>query len=254
MTARARAIGGVLAMLVLVAVGLVLVRSGPRSTPTGGTGMVQAAAQSGQSLYLQSCATCHGVQGQGTTTGPALVDAGAAGADFMLSTGRMPLANPGDVPVRKPPAFTDAQIQALVAYVASMGNGPGIPTVVTDDAELARGAALFINTCAACHGAQGQGDAIGGGYAAPPLDQATPVQVAEAMRTGPGAMPVFDDDAADTDAIASYVEYLRAAPATGGLPLSGGTVAEGLLAVVVGLGLLVLIVRRIEPPRPPEPR
>ena len=215
---------------------------------------METAAQSGQSLYLQSCATCHGAQGQGTTTGPALVDAGAAAADFMLSTGRMPLAGPGELPVRKPPAFTDAQIQALVAYVASLGNGPAIPSVVTDDAELGRGAALFINSCAACHGAQGQGDAIGGGYAAPPLNQATPVQVAEAMRTGPGAMPVFDDDAADTDAIASYVEYLRSAPATGGLPLSGGTVAEGLLAVVVGLGLLVLIIRRIEPPRPPELR
>ncbi len=251
MTDRARALGGVIALLVVVGLTLLLVGTGsiPGATPPAG-GTVAAVGQTGQSLYLQSCATCHGAQGQGTASGPALTDAGAAAADFMLSTGRMPLAAPGVQPVRKPQPLTNAQVEALVAYVASLGHGPDIPTVVVDDDQLASGARLYLNSCAACHGAQGQGDAIGGGSVAPPLDQATAVQVAEAMTTGPGAMPVFSFDASDTNAIATYVQYLRGAPTPGGLPLSGGTVAEGLLAVFVGLGVLIWVVRRIEPPRP----
>ena len=54
--------------------------------------------------------------------------AGAAAADFYLSTGRMPLADPTDEPERTRPAYPRADIEALVAFVGSFG-GPGIPRV-----------------------------------------------------------------------------------------------------------------------------
>ena len=47
----------------------------------------------GQALYEANCSTCHGLQGEGTANGPSLQNAGPAAVDFMLSTGRMPLAN-----------------------------------------------------------------------------------------------------------------------------------------------------------------
>ena len=47
----------------------------------------------GRDLFLTSCASCHGAEGAGTDLGPSLEDAGAAAADFQLSTGRMPLAD-----------------------------------------------------------------------------------------------------------------------------------------------------------------
>src|SRR4051812_41118848 len=57
----------------------------------------------GKQLYLTSCASCHGVDGSGTNQGPPLIGVGAASADFMLTTGRMPLTDPSAEAVRKPP-------------------------------------------------------------------------------------------------------------------------------------------------------
>ena len=54
------------------------------------------------------------------------------------------------------------------------------------------------------------------GAKAPPLDAATPVQIAEAVRIGPYAMPPFPESAIsdrELDAIVAYVEYAKT-PAT----------------------------------------
>ena len=64
---------------------------------------------------------------------------GPAAVDFMLSTGRMPLANPGDQPVRDEPKFTPAQTAAIVAYVETIApGGEPIPTVDPAAGDLAR--------------------------------------------------------------------------------------------------------------------
>jgi ubiquinol-cytochrome c reductase cytochrome c subunit len=162
----------------------------------------------------------------------------------------MPLAAPDAPMLRRDPVFTDEQIRALVDYVASLGGGPPIPDVQVAGADLARGRDLFINTCAACHGAGAGGDAVGGGYVAPPLLGVDPVMVAEATRTGPGVMPVFgpgqiSDE--DLDAVAAYLVYLREDAAPGGATVGGaGPVVEGYVAWLVGMGLLLLAARRIE--------
>jgi ubiquinol-cytochrome c reductase cytochrome c subunit len=204
-----------------------------------------ADAATGRALYLAHCQTCHGPDGRGTAAGPTLVGVGAASADFELRTGRMPFAGPtGSQPVRKPPAFEDASIQALVAYVASLGAGPAIPSPVVDGTQVSSGQRLFVENCAPCHGVTANGGAVGGGALAPPLDQATAVQVAEAMIIGPGQMPVFSGISdADRNAIVSYVEYLRGAPNPGGFSIGGiGPVPEGYAAWILGLALLVIII------------
>ncbi len=221
---------------------LALIAAGGRSY-----GTARAASPSptpdGAALYAASCASCHGADGQGTDFGPTLVDVGAAAADFQLRTGRMPYAEPpGQQARRKPPAFDDAQIRALVAQVASFGDGPAIPTVTTDPAKLSKGQQLFVANCAPCHGATANGGAVGGGAVAPGLGQATALQVAEAMIAPPGQMPAFPLPADQRDAIATYVEYARDAPNPGGFSIGGiGPVPEGFVAWLLGVGALVAI-------------
>ena len=60
----------------------------------------------GRQLYLVHCSSCHGLDAQGIGRSPTLVGAGAASADFYLRTGRMPLNNPADQPMRHRPAFS----------------------------------------------------------------------------------------------------------------------------------------------------
>ena len=202
----------------------------------------------GQALYEANCSTCHGLQGEGTANGPSLQNAGPAAVDFMLSTGRMPLANPGDQPVRDEPKFTPDQTAAIVAYVETIApGGEPIPTVDPAAGDLARGAEVFLNTCAGCHGAGATGDSVGGGQIAPTIDPADPTQIGEAIRIGPGLMPRFGPetiDQADLDSVAAYLLWIRDHGEDGGLQLGRvGAVAEGLVIVVVGLGLMILFLR-----------
>jgi ubiquinol-cytochrome c reductase cytochrome c subunit len=155
----------------------------------------------------------------------------------------MPLGEPGQQPRRQKPRFDDAQIRALVDYVGSWGIGPDIPEVGTTG-DVRRGWELYTANCAACHAATGAGNAVGGGFVAVGLGQATDLEIAEAMLAGPGVMPKFSFNQDDRDAIVAYVRYLRTLPAPGGAPIGGfGPVAEGFVAVAVGLTGVVLLVR-----------
>jgi ubiquinol-cytochrome c reductase cytochrome c subunit len=202
----------------------------------------------GHSLFIESCATCHGLDAQGTTQAPSLIGAGAAAVDFQMSTGRMPAKELGAENNRKPSDFTPAEIYAIAAYVASLGGGPAIPpqsAVSLEGANTALGEELFSTNCAQCHGFAGAGGALTYGKSAPSLNAATPDQIYEAMLTGPEAMPVFGDGTitpAEKRDIIAYIIDTRNEANPGGLSLGRtGTVTEGLLGWVGGLGFLVLI-------------
>lgn len=242
----------VAALIVTTTIGLRLTEASPASpaattaaqqtdtTQATGTTLDPAQVERGAALFQYGCAVCHGSDGVGTDKGPNLVGVGAAAADFQLSTGRMPLSAPGARTVRKAPGYDQAGIDAMVAYIASLGPGPAIPDPDLANADLAVGGESYRANCAACHNAAGSGGALSYGQAAPSLFEATPVQVIEAMRTGPGQMPVFGTDElgrADEDDIAKYVtETLQDPGDRGGLPIgSTGPVPEGLLACAVGL-------------------
>jgi ubiquinol-cytochrome c reductase cytochrome c subunit len=208
----------------------------------------ESPADEGARLFAVGCASCHGPQGEGSENGPSLVGVGPAAVDFMLSTGRMPLSDPDQEPTRQAPEYSPDEIEALVAFVGSLGSGgEAIPFVSPEAGDLALGRDIYSANCLACHGAGGQGATVGGGQIAPPLNRATAVQVAEAVRVGPGAMPRFSDELIDQhelDSLVRYVMDLRTEPSPGGLDLGRvGPVVEGFVGWVVGLGLLLLVIR-----------
>lgn len=219
---------------------LVVAAAAASAVPAGGARAQPDPVAAGEQLYLESCASCHGPRGAGTVNGPDLRDAGAAGADFYLRTGRMPLASSNDQAVRKEPAFSPEEIDRIVAYVATLGEGPSIPYVSPEEASLQDGAELFVSNCAPCHGAGGNGGAAGRNAIAPALHRATPLEIAEAIVVGPGQMPVFGFSQEESDAVVAYVDHLDDAEDPGGADIGGiGPVPEGFVAW--GIGMLSLV-------------
>jgi ubiquinol-cytochrome c reductase cytochrome c subunit len=237
-------------LLALVAIGSLYAAA----TGLGSTGNASASAGSsssqiteGKDLFAVSCASCHGEDAQGSSAAPSLVGAGAAAVDFQVGTGRMPLKeNDAEAP-RKPPVFTQSQIYAIAAYVASLGGGPAIPSdqdVSTAGANTGLGQSLFNANCAQCHNYSGAGGALTDGKYAPPLTQASSRQIYEAMLTGPEAMPVFNNTTLTPQNkrdIIAYVEQTRSEANPGGFSLGRvGPTTEGLVAWLGGIGALVL--------------
>ena len=205
--------------------------------------------QEGRALFEEACSSCHGLDAKGVEgQGPSLIDAGAAAADFYLSTGRMPLGQVGDEPLRGEPRFAQSEIDALVAYVGSLGDGPPIPVVRPGKGSLSDGMKLFSESCAGCHAVSGAGGVVIGGYA-PPLGEATPTQVGEAIRVGPYLMPRFSEDqldAEDVNSIARYVGLTQSPDNAGGFGLGNiGPVPEGAFAWLAAVAALLLVARLI---------
>jgi ubiquinol-cytochrome c reductase cytochrome c subunit len=221
--------------------------SGGAASATSATASATQVAQ-GQALFEGNCSSCHGLDAQGTVEGPSLVGAGAAAVDFQMSTGRMPAKELGAENDRKPSDFTQAQIYSIAAYVASLGGGPAIPSTTqtsTNGANTALGQELFSANCSQCHGFAGAGGALTYGKSAPSLNASTNSQIYEAMLTGPEAMPVFGDGTitpAEKKDIIAYVQDTKAEANPGGFSLGRtGTVTEGLVGWLGGLGFLVII-------------
>lgn len=202
----------------------------------------------GPELFATQCAGCHGSDAAGVDDrGPDIRDEGRAAVDFVLRTGRMPMADPEMQTRRGPVRYTDAQISSLVDYVGGLGNGPDIPAVDPNGGDVAAGGDLYRLNCAACHVASGAGAAIGGGREAPSLMSATPTQIGEAILVGPGAMPVFDTfDASEIDDVAAYIDSLQRSNDDNVSSFGGaGPVAEGLAAWLLCLLPLVALTRWI---------
>jgi ubiquinol-cytochrome c reductase cytochrome c subunit len=214
-----------------------------QATPAYGADQVAA----GHQLFEAECSSCHGTNAEGTTNGPSLIDAGAAAADFYLRTGRMPLNDPHEQATQHRPAFPPAEISDLVAYVASLDDGPPIPTVLPGN--LPQGYLLYSENYAECHNIAGAGGALGFGDIVPSLTNASALDVVEAARVGPAPMPVFSAQTLTNQQIsdvAAYVEYLHRPNDRGGLGLGHlGPIPEGFVGWVVGMGALLLAARLI---------
>jgi ubiquinol-cytochrome c reductase cytochrome c subunit len=207
------------------------------------TGAVAQPAELGHQLYAEHCAECHGSQGDGQgDRGPSLAGAGALAADFYLRTGYMPLGRPGEQPTRNEPSFDDQELEALIAYVASLGTGPAVPSPHPERGSVAEGRRLFASSCAGCHQIVGEGGYLTGARV-PSLDRATPVQIAEAVRLGPYLMPQFDSrhlTGAQLDSLIAYVEYAQSPDDRGGWALGHlGPIPEGLVTWLIGAAVLV---------------
>jgi ubiquinol-cytochrome c reductase cytochrome c subunit len=209
----------------------------------------------GRALFLVGCASCHGKNAEGIPTvkggqyGPSLIGVGAASVDFQVGTGRMPLAQPGTQALRKPPVYDAEEIEALAAYVASLGPGPDVPaasrydTSDVENEDIVRGGEFFRTNCTACHNFAGNGGALPRGRFAPALNGVSNKHIYEAMLTGPQQMPVFSDEVLspqDKQQIIAYLKKNEETPNYGGFTLGSlGPVSEGLFAWLVGIGTLV---------------
>jgi ubiquinol-cytochrome c reductase cytochrome c subunit len=203
----------------------------------------------GRALFREGCSSCHGDDARGTEgIAPSLHGAGAAAADFYLSTGRMPLANPTDEPTRAEPIYSQREIDALTAYVGSLGAGSPIPSVEPAAGALNDGLAAFTEHCAGCHQVGAQGGIVTGAIA-PSLQDATPTQIAEAVRVGPYLMPAFNErqiSDAELDSIVRYVLSTRHPDDRGGWGIGHiGPIPEGMVAWLLAGAALVLVARLI---------
>jgi ubiquinol-cytochrome c reductase cytochrome c subunit len=208
----------------------------------------QEQVEEGRALFLQNCSSCHGLNGEGSSDGPTLIGVGAASVDFQVGTGRMPLAAPGVQAPDKAVTFTDEQIAAMAAYVATLGPGPAIPTeeqLAYEDADLTEGGELFRTNCSQCHNFAGEGGALTNGKYAPSIRNSSPKHIYEAMLTGPQSMPVFGDGTITSEekrAIIRWIRELDQEPNPGGLGLGRiGPVAEGAVIWILGIPALIFL-------------
>lgn len=237
----------VVAFLLVVVGGGYAVITGTAAAASSPVAANSAQVAQGRNLFVEDCASCHGLYAQGVAgQAPSLIGVGAAAVDFQVSTGRMPAAAIGAENPTKPTRLSPAQTRDVAAYIQSLGGGPPIPSaaeVSTAGANVGLGQQLFVANCAACHNFVGAGGALTYGKFAPPLTKATPTQIYEAMQTGPEAMPVFNDltvTPQEKRDIIAYVTKIRALPNPGGFSLGRvGPVTEGLVAF---LGLLLFMV------------
>lgn len=209
--------------------------------------------QEGEHLFNTRCTSCHGMNLQGTAQGPPLIGIDIQNVDFELRTGRMPTAVPFEQEMHKLPYFPPRQVRDIVSYVMSKSDGNKVLPSVTlrsDTESIKSGRQVYEENCEQCHAATGRGNAVDYADVAPSLMDSTPQDLADAVRYGPDVMPKFGPKVIDQrhlDDLASYVWYLQHAKYNpGGLQLANwGPVSEGFMAWTFGIGLLVLLARRI---------
>ena len=239
----------VLLMLALLVVGLGYAGVNPQRS-SAETEMTQQ-IEEGKALFDLTCSSCHGLGAEGTSRGPTLIGVGAASVDFQMGTGRMPaVRQEAQLPARQV-NYSQEQIDAVAAYVASLAAGPAIPTSDQyspeglSEEEIARGGDLFRANCSACHGIVGGGGAMPNGEYAPSLLNTSSRHIYEAMRSGPQQMPTFSKEVIPDQSVREIIGYLEEAheqPNYGGLTMGdAGPVSEGFWIFIIGIGGLAIV-------------
>ena len=248
-------------VLLLAAIGLALPSLALADPPQAGIVHVSvppgtSLREHGYQLFGGNCVMCHGSGGRGvyspgktgsggtTELGPKLKGVGAIAADFYLRTGYMPIRSARIQPRRSRVLFSDREIRALVAYVASLGPGPAIPQPHPERGTVAEGLRLFRQHCAGCHQINAEGGYVTGGVA-PPLGDSSPVEIAEAIRVGPFLMPQFSKKQlsdAQVDSIIRYVQHTKDPEDRGGWSIGHiGPVPEGIVTWLIAMVVLVAV-------------
>jgi ubiquinol-cytochrome c reductase cytochrome c subunit len=237
----------------LIGIGLLItggVYAGASAAVAAGTEASVASeltVEDGKKLFQANCATCHGLDLEGSSTGPSLYGVGELAVEFQVATGRMPLQATAPQAPQKPEQFTEEQILAMAAYVQSMAPGPTFPEeeILDGEGDVARGAELFRVNCAMCHNVAAAGGALTEGKYAPALTGTSALHMYAAMVTGPQNMPVFNDltlTPEDKRDIISSLLFLQQNESPGGFSLGSlGPVSEGLFIWIFGIGALIAL-------------
>jgi ubiquinol-cytochrome c reductase cytochrome c subunit len=233
-----------------------------------GSPVLNQASQGGQNLVeegqkifqSQPCLGCHTVDGRGGAVGPNLSDEGAKGRtlDWLKTQILDPKSHDPSTVMPSFKNLSPHQVDALAAYLQSLRGKPSAAVQPEAPAskpgaggDLPLGGELFRLNCAPCHEATGRGGGlVGTNINAPSLAKVAPAAIPAFIRSGPGPMPAFNEYIFSEKQIASivlYVEELQNAAHPGGFGLAYlGTLPEGFVAIVFGLGLAVLAAILIE--------
>ena len=184
--------------------------------------MMKTVQSTGQQLFGDNCAACHGRDGKGRAFYPDLTDDDwlwGGGPELIEQTLRVGIntAHP-DSRIAQMPAFgrdemlDREQVRSVAAYVFSLTN-PDFSTAQNVE-RIEAGKEVFATTCAACHGENGEGNREVG---APNLTDAYWVYggtldniIASVHGGRQGHMPTWDErlTTAEIRTLALYVHHL----------------------------------------------
>ncbi|MGB5531547.1 MAG: c-type cytochrome [Acidimicrobiia bacterium] len=184
----------------------------PTTTTTTLPGTPPPPPPSGAAVYSSHCAACHG----------------ASGGDLVgrdLSTSRIAsVTNSGTTGM---PGFstrlTQAETDAVVTYVAGRTGGTATTTTTVPGSPPPSGAAVFAESCAACHGPSG-GDLVD--------HSLTDFELTSVISRGVGSMPGYASRLS-SDQLAAVVAYLSSLGANASDATSAGDETGGIDAAAL---------------------
>jgi ubiquinol-cytochrome c reductase cytochrome b subunit len=189
--------------------------------PEGALSMVRADPElRGRDLFDQHCASCHvlgdlgdpkkatasKLDGWGTTQWIAAMIHDPDAPEFFGRgpfNGNMPSVDvrPKDKPATdpwRPMVASDAERNAVVAFLAAQGDEPGDPPRALDEATRALGEKIVSNRCANCHLYKGDGD-VNGSDVAPELLHYGSIAWTKAQVANPATVETYREKALGAD-------------------------------------------------------
>jgi cytochrome c oxidase cbb3-type subunit I/II len=175
------------------------------------------ASSKGPQLWLENCASCHGIAGRGDgAAADWLTPRPANLAQHRYAPRYLQTVLWNGVPGSSMPAWRDlnaADLLALAAVVASFATSDD---AALDAATLQTGAVIYARHCVQCHGVDGRGDGFAASYfGVPAVDftqqQASLQQALSALENGvPGTPMAPWTDRLDADERRAVANYVRA--------------------------------------------
>ena len=146
-------------------------RSSPRRASAETAAQVDQLVDDGEKLFQANCASCHGLDAQGTDAGPTLHGVGAASVDFQVGPAACRRRFRARRPSRSRCSSPTSRSRRSRPMSPSLGPGPAIPDdrYLDGEGDVANGAELFRINCAMCHNVAGAGGALTEGKYAPAL-------------------------------------------------------------------------------------
>ena len=158
-------VGLLLTLGILVTFQLYLIREPDRISSVEANDQ-QVAVAAGKALFTANCTLCHGNNGEGTPGRPALND-----KSLLSNTSDDTLFSiiSSGVPNTEMPAWnqshggplTDENVLQLVAFLRAWEPTAPDRKLTPQPGDPTRGKTIFTSVCAACHGKNGEGNALG---------------------------------------------------------------------------------------------